>query len=91
MPNLSFRDRLIDPNSPDRRPRRAAYALPTLFTAGNVYLGFVAITEALQGAAVFTSGYDGSHHFSTAARAIGWAILLDGLDGRFARMTFTVS
>ena len=27
------KDRLIDPQSPDRRPRRAAYALPTLFTA----------------------------------------------------------
>jgi len=91
MANLNFRERLIDPNSPDRRPRRAAYALPTLFTAGNVYLGFVAITEALQGAAVFTSGYDGAQHFSTAAKAIGWAILLDGLDGRIARMTNTVS
>jgi CDP-diacylglycerol--serine O-phosphatidyltransferase len=91
MPNLSLRERLIDPNSPDQRPRRAAYALPTLFTAGNIYLGFVAITESLQGSAAFAGGLDGSGHYVIASRAIGWAILLDGLDGRIARMTNTVS
>ena len=42
---MSLRDRLVDPKSPDRRPRRAAYALPTLFTSGNVFLGFYAIIE----------------------------------------------
>ena len=47
---MSLRDRLIDPRSPDRRPRRAAYALPTLFTAGNVFLGFYALLETFQGA-----------------------------------------
>ena len=91
MPNLSLRERLIDPKSPDRRPRRAAYALPTLFTAGNVYLGFVAITESLLGAAAYSAGHTGSEHFVLASKAIGWAILLDGLDGRIARMTNTVS
>jgi CDP-diacylglycerol--serine O-phosphatidyltransferase len=91
MPNLNLRERLIDPSSPDRRPRRSAYALPTLFTAGNVYLGFVAITEALRGAAAFSAGAPGSEHFVIASKAIGWAILLDGLDGRIARMTNTVS
>jgi CDP-diacylglycerol---serine O-phosphatidyltransferase len=91
MPNLNLRERLIDPKSPDRRPRRAAYALPTFFTAGNVYLGFVAITESLKGASAYSSGQIGSEHFVLAAKAIGWAILLDGLDGRIARMTNTVS
>lgn len=91
MPNLSFRERLIDPKSPDRRPRRAAYALPTLFTAGNVFLGFVAITESLKGASAYSAGQIGSEHFVLASKAIGWAILLDGLDGRIARMTNTVS
>ena len=43
MSSVPWRDRLIDPRSPDRRPRRAAYALPTLFTAGNVFLGFYAL------------------------------------------------
>ena len=47
---MSWRDRLIDPRSPDRRPRRAAYALPTLFTAGNTFLGFYAVLEVFQGA-----------------------------------------
>ena len=55
MPNLNLRERLIDPSSPDRRPRRAAYALPTLFTAGNIYLGFVAITESLKGASAYSA------------------------------------
>jgi cytochrome bd-type quinol oxidase subunit 1 len=40
---MTWRDRLIDPRSPDRRPRRAAYALPTRFTAGNTFLGFYAV------------------------------------------------
>ena len=42
---MSLRERLVDPKSTDRRPRRAAYALPTLFTAGNIFLGFYAIVE----------------------------------------------
>ena len=50
MKRLRLQERLIDPRSPDRRPRRAAYALPTLFTAGNVFLGFYAIMEAFRGA-----------------------------------------
>ena len=39
MNKLNLQERLIDPKSPDRRPKRAAYVLPTLFTAGNVFLG----------------------------------------------------
>ena len=70
MPNLSLREHLIDPKSPDRRPRRAAYVLPTLFTAGNVYLGFVAITQSLLGAAAFAAGgQSGSEHFVIASKA----------------------
>ena len=91
MPNLNLRERLIDPRSPDRRPRRAAYALPTLFTAGNIFLGFAAIVESFLGAVAYKTGHPASQHFTNAARAIGWAILLDGLDGRIARMTNTVS
>lgn len=89
---MTFKDRLIDPRSPDRRPRRAAYALPTLFTAGNVFLGFVAILQAFQGAMQAISGNLGANvHFDSAARMIGVAVVLDGLDGRIARMTNTVS
>jgi CDP-diacylglycerol--serine O-phosphatidyltransferase len=92
MKRMSLSERLIDPRSPDRRPRRAAYALPTLFTAGNLFLGFVAILQAFQGAMLATGGQFGSNiHFEWAAKMIGIAVFLDGLDGRIARMTNTVS
>jgi len=92
MSKQSWRDRLIDPRSPDRRPRRAAYALPTLFTAGNVFLGFYALIESFQGSmAMISDGAAAPHHFQNAALAIGWAVFLDGLDGRIARLTNTVS
>ena len=90
MPNL--RERLIDPKSPTHRPRRAAYALPTLFTAGNIFLGFIAIVQSVEGALLGNSGNLGENaHFAVAAKAIGAAVVLDGLDGRIARMTNTVS
>jgi CDP-diacylglycerol--serine O-phosphatidyltransferase len=89
---MSLRDRLIDPTSTDRRPRRAAYALPTLFTAGNIFLGFYALLEIFQGAMDTLQNAAGAHlHFQTAALAIGLAVFLDGLDGRIARMTNTTS
>jgi CDP-diacylglycerol---serine O-phosphatidyltransferase len=89
---MSLRDRLIDPSSPDRRPRRAAYALPTFFTAGNLFLGFYALLETFQGAMDSLQNAAGAHlHFQTAALSIGLAVLLDGLDGRIARMTNTTS
>ena len=89
---MKLSERLIDPRSPDRRPRRAAYALPTLFTAGNVFLGFYALIEVFKGAMQFASnGGDGSLHFQFASIAIGSAVFFDGLDGRIARMTNTVS
>ena len=50
MNGPTFRERFIDPRSPDRRPRRAAYVLPTLFTSGNIFLGFLAILQSFQGA-----------------------------------------
>ncbi len=75
-----------------RRRSRAAYALPTIFTAGNIFLGFLSIMKAFQASAVVASGYTGPNpHFAVAALAIGWAFLLDGLDGRIARLTNTAS
>ena len=89
---LNLQERLIDRNSPDRRPRRAAYALPTLFTAGNIFLGFLAVMKAFQGALAARAGNLGSSpDFEIAAKAIGAAALLDGLDGRIARLTGTTS
>ena len=90
---MGLKDRLADPNSPERRPRRAAYALPTLFTAGNIFLGFISILRAFHGSMVAATGdlAASSKEFTIAAMAIGWAVFLDGLDGRIARMTHTTS
>jgi CDP-diacylglycerol--serine O-phosphatidyltransferase len=92
MARLTLKERFIDPRSPSRRPRRAAYALPTLFTAGNIFLGFIAILRSIEGALFGAGGHLGANpHFEVAAKAIGAAVVLDGLDGRIARMTNTVS
>lgn len=89
---MALKDRLVDPNSPERRPRRAAYALPTLFTAGNIFLGYIAILRAFRGAILVPTDVAGAaDHFRFAAQAIGAAVFLDGLDGRIARMTNTTS
>jgi CDP-diacylglycerol--serine O-phosphatidyltransferase len=87
MPRL--RNPLIDQHSPERGPSRAAYALPTLFTAGNIFLGFISIIRSFR--AVAAGGVGASEHFEVAAKAIGVAVLLDGLDGMIARLTHTTS
>jgi len=92
MGRLDFRERLVDPTSPDRRPRRAAYALPTFFTAGNIFLGYISVLRSFKGAMLAYSGAAGApEHFEIAAKAIGLAVFLDGLDGRIARLTNTTS
>jgi CDP-diacylglycerol--serine O-phosphatidyltransferase len=70
---------------PKRHPSRGMYVLPSLFTAGNIGLGFYAITQSVQGSPT-EQGY-----FDRAALAIGFAVLFDGLDGRVARTTNTTS
>jgi CDP-diacylglycerol--serine O-phosphatidyltransferase len=90
MPKLS--NPLIDRHSPDRRPRRAAYALPTLFTAGNIFLGYLSILRSFRGAMLAATGSAAAaDDFELAAKAIGIAVLLDGLDGMIARLTHTTS
>jgi CDP-diacylglycerol---serine O-phosphatidyltransferase len=65
---------------PDHHPRhRGIYLLPNLFTMGALFAGFYAIVAATK------------HSYDNAAIAIFIAILLDGLDGRVARMTHSVS
>ncbi|HWC99737.1 MAG TPA: CDP-diacylglycerol--serine O-phosphatidyltransferase [Candidatus Sulfopaludibacter sp.] len=89
---MGLRERLVDPRSPDRRPRKAAYALPTLFTAGNIFLGYISILRCFRGAMLSAAGLAGApEQFVVAAQAIGAAVVLDGLDGRIARMTNTTS
>jgi CDP-diacylglycerol---serine O-phosphatidyltransferase len=89
---MPIRDRFVDPRSPDRRPRRAAYALPTLFTAGNIFLGYLSILRTFQGVMLAASGAPGAGgNFAVAAIAIGVAVFTDGLDGSIARLTGTTS
>jgi CDP-diacylglycerol--serine O-phosphatidyltransferase len=89
---LNLKERLIDPSSAERRPRRAAYALPTLFTAGNIFLGYISILRSFRGAMLAATNSAGADaHFQAAAIAIGIASFLDGFDGMIARMTNTTS
>jgi CDP-diacylglycerol---serine O-phosphatidyltransferase len=84
----------------DQRPRRfrkGLYILPSLFTAANVLLGYYAILQVIHGAVSFATAKATQNpapqfwHFDAAAKAIGFAVLFDGLDGRIARMTKTTS
>ncbi|MBB1486586.1 CDP-diacylglycerol--serine O-phosphatidyltransferase [Oceanospirillum sediminis] len=59
--------------------RRGIYLLPNLFTTGALFSGFFAIVSAMNGA------------FDSAAIAIFISMILDGLDGRVARLTNTQS
>ena len=68
-----------------RRMRKGMYILPSLFTTGNMAAGFYAILEIVHASA---ANY---WHLDNAAKAIGFAVLFDGLDGRVARMTGTSS
>jgi len=61
-----------------RRPR-GIYLLPNAFTTGNLFAGFFAIVQAM------------NNRFEVAAIAIFVAMVLDGLDGRVARLTNTQS
>jgi len=60
-----------------------------MFTIGNILCGFYAVINSLKG--YQASPVAAAHLFDNAARAIGFAVLLDGLDGRIARMTKTTS
>ncbi|HSU61090.1 MAG TPA: CDP-diacylglycerol--serine O-phosphatidyltransferase [Bryobacteraceae bacterium] len=82
----------MGPREATKPRRRAAYVLPSLFTSGNIFLGFVAIVQAFEGAMAAEAGNLGPNsHFALAAKALGWSVFLDGLDGRIARMTNTTS
>lgn len=75
-----------------RRPSRGMFVLPSLFTAGNIALGFYSMTQAIQGMALSIQASPlANHHFDRAALAIGFAVAFDGLDGMVARATHTTS
>ncbi len=62
-----------------RFARRGIYWLPNLFTIASLFSGFYAIVQAMNG------------RFEIAAMAIFVSMVLDGLDGRIARLTHTQS
>ena len=72
---------MTDPN--DRKPmnlrRRSIYLLPNLLTTAALFAGFYAIVQAM------------NSKFEFSAVAIFIAMVLDGLDGRVARLTRTQS
>ena len=75
MADLQSRKPLLNPE----RRRRGIYILPNLFTTAALFAGFYAIVQAMNGL------------YEQAAVAIFIAMVLDGLDGRVARLTRTQS
>jgi len=74
---LRFLRRSTDPRR--NRLRRGVYLLPSLLTMGNMFCGYACVVYAMRG------------EYATAAPFIGFAVVLDMLDGRIARMTNTAS
>src|ERR1700722_4683004 len=76
----------VPPDAPLRRRirnpklRRGIFLLPAMFTSANLLCGYYAVLASLMGT---------SDDFDHAAKAIGFAIFFDSLDGRVARMTGT--
>lgn len=62
-----------------QQPSRGIYLLPNLFTTSGLFAGFYSIVAAMKG------------DFEKAAIAIFVAMIMDGLDGRVARLTNTQS
>jgi CDP-diacylglycerol---serine O-phosphatidyltransferase len=86
------RPRLLRPLRPrldvrTRRFRRGVYLLPSLFTMANMFCGYACIVHSMRAA----NAPDRADQLSTAALFIGFAFVLDALDGRIARMTGTTS
>jgi CDP-diacylglycerol--serine O-phosphatidyltransferase len=72
--------------------KKGLYVIPTMFTAANVGMGFLAVLASMRGFQIALNDPGrSSHYFNTAAIAIGLAILFDTLDGRVARMTRTAT
>ncbi len=85
------------PKNPERRGlRKGLYLIPSAFTAANIGMGFYAVMAAVRGFQFIGTGSDhdlvhAASYLDNAAKAIGWAVLFDMLDGRIARMTRTTT
>jgi CDP-diacylglycerol--serine O-phosphatidyltransferase len=78
--HLDSKERPVRRAADDASTRmRGIYLLPNLFTSAALFAGFYAIVQAM------------NSHFELSAIAIFIAMVMDGLDGRVARMTNTQS
>ncbi|HWY59059.1 MAG TPA: phosphatidylcholine/phosphatidylserine synthase [Terriglobales bacterium] len=84
-PEVSVFPKRRKEDRPSGRLRKGLYILPSLFTAANMAMGYYAILQTTHA----TVGEP--WHFDFAAKAIGFAVLFDGIDGRIARITHTSS
>src|SRR5581483_2998597 len=81
---------------PRRNLRKGVYIIPSLLTTGNIFAGFYAVIQALKALQVISAGgpdatVQAAILFAAGAKAIGWAVLLDALDGRIARLANAAS
>ena len=69
----------MDTDNKQHRSRRGIYLLPNMITTAGLFSGFYSIVSAMNG------------RFEAAAIAIFISMVMDGLDGRVARLTNTQS
>lgn len=80
--------------NPERRGlKKGLYLVPSLFTAANILMGFYTVMSALRAFQLIGLGEiaQATPYLDNGARAIGWAVLFDMLDGRIARLTRTTT
>ncbi len=81
-----------DNKPPHSGIKKGLYLIPTLFTAANVAMGYLAILSSMRGFQVSATNPElAAGYFNSAAIAIGLAILFDTVDGRVARATRTAT
>ena len=81
-----------DIKAPHRGLKKGLYVIPTLFTAANVAMGFLAVLSSIRGFSVSDTNPElAAYYFDRGALGIGLAILFDTVDGRVARATRTAT
>lgn len=81
-----------DIRPPHRGLKKGLYVIPTLFTAANVAMGYLAVLSSIRGFQVAATNPElAASYYNSAGLAIGLAILFDTADGRIARATRTAT
>jgi len=79
MPDMDVRNDEVGNDEVVERKRRGIYLLPNMITTAGLFAGFYSIVAAM------------NNRFEPAAVAIFVAMIMDGIDGRVARLTNTQS